>query len=239
MHTEVPMIRNVTTFHSLYVGVQNLINKCEFNGFPFPNIIFYFNGAPITDSTTGVNIVNDTLTIPSPQISHSGIYQCIVSNEFGDDQASWLLEIRQPSEYINAIIVYPQNYYKHIIDIIIALPQVQPYNFSKLNAFDDRDLGALIVRDSGSTVRFIVNVVADPCPTVMWSLNGTILGPSNHAIMFNDPCVGTDARNTNWMFNLTVFLTLTTTGSYTANFTNFVGTTLLPKVYFTVPGMHA
>ena len=91
-----------------YVGENNLIYTCEFVGFPFPSIVFYFNGAPITDSTTGMNIVNDTLTIPSPQISHSGIYQCIVSNEFGDDQASWLLEIRQPSEFCVSIIIAKQ-----------------------------------------------------------------------------------------------------------------------------------
>ena len=51
----------------------------------------------MADGIDGVNIINSTLIIPTPQVSHSGIYQCIVSNEFGDDQAAWLLEIREPS----------------------------------------------------------------------------------------------------------------------------------------------
>ena len=76
---------------------------CEFEGFPLPNITFYLNGWPISPDTS-VSIVDDTLIIPSPQISHSGIYQCIVSNEFGDDQAAWLLEIREPSGLVLATL---------------------------------------------------------------------------------------------------------------------------------------
>ena len=80
---------------------------CNFDGFPLPSIGFYFNGAYITaDVSNGVVIINDTLTIPSPGISHSGIYQCIVSNEFGGDQAAWLLEIREPSEFMLATCMY-------------------------------------------------------------------------------------------------------------------------------------
>ena len=45
---------------------------------------------------------------------------------------------------------------------------MQPYNFTELDAFDDPNLGALIVRDSGSIVSLSVNVVADPCPNVTW-----------------------------------------------------------------------
>ena len=74
-----------------------LIYTCEFEGFPLPNITFYFNGQPISNGTD-ISTGNNTFIIRSPQVSHSGIYQCIVSNEFGDDQRSWLLEIRQPSE---------------------------------------------------------------------------------------------------------------------------------------------
>ena len=73
---------------------------CEFDGFPSPSVTFYFNGQLILSSDTSMIIANNTLIIPSPQVSHSGIYQCIVSNEFGDDQATWLLEIRQPSEFV-------------------------------------------------------------------------------------------------------------------------------------------
>lgn len=83
------------------VGEMNLTYICEFEGYPLPNLAFYFNGARIpTNNTNGIiYIVGNKLIIRSAQVSHSGIYQCIVSNEFGDDQQAWLLEIRQPSKW--------------------------------------------------------------------------------------------------------------------------------------------
>ena len=71
---------------------------CEFEGYPTPRIDWYFNGKPISPDS-GVSISDNTLAIASPQTSNSGIYQCIVSNDVGDDQAAWLLEIRLPSKW--------------------------------------------------------------------------------------------------------------------------------------------
>ena len=104
---EVPRIINrIQDERNLLVGERSLTYTCQFEGAPLPGVMFYFNGAIISPGS-GVTIVGNTLMIPSPQVSHSGVYQCIVSNEFGDDQAAWLLEIRQPSEYI--LVVNPAN----------------------------------------------------------------------------------------------------------------------------------
>ena len=118
---------------------------------------------------------------------------------------------------------------------------MQPLNFTELGAaVDDRDVGALIVKTSGSTVRFSVNVVADPCPTVVWKFNGTALGSSNNTFMYmyNNPCIEADSRSLNHSFTLNVVRTSTTSGSYSANFTNAAGSALLLRAYITVPGMH-
>ena len=69
---------------------------CEFEGSQPSTIEWFFNGQPISPNS-GVSAVGNTLTIASPQVSNSGIYQCIVSSRYGDDQHAWLLEIRQPS----------------------------------------------------------------------------------------------------------------------------------------------
>ena len=118
-----------------------------------------------------------------------------------------------------------------------ALPTVQPLNFTELGALDDRDFGTLIVRSSGSNVMFSVDVVADPCPDVVWIFNSTALGSSNNTFMYNNACRVVDGRNSIWTYTLNVILTSETSGQYLANFTNFVGTALLPRAYFTVPGM--
>ena len=114
---------------------------------------------------------------------------------------------------------------------------MRPLNFTKLGAVDDRDVGALIVRNSGNTVRFSVDVVADPCPDVVWKFYATALGSSNNTFMYNNPCIEADSRSLNHSFILNVVLTDTTSGRYSANFTNVAGSALLPRAYITIPGM--
>ena len=97
-HTELPSItRNPSNDRELVVGMVNLKYTCESEGSPPPRIEWYFNGQPIT-ADSGISINGNNLTIASPQVSNSGIYQCVVINDFGDDQAAWLLEIRPSSK---------------------------------------------------------------------------------------------------------------------------------------------
>ena len=100
MQAEIPRITNTAQNRTHFVGEGSLTYICQYEGAPPPNITFYFNGAVISPGS-GMAIVGNNLTIPFPQVRHSGIYQCIVSNEFGDDQQAWLLEIRKPSEFIH------------------------------------------------------------------------------------------------------------------------------------------
>ena len=113
---------------------------------------------------------------------------------------------------------------------------MQRYNNSEFNIFDDRNVGALIAMNSGSTVSLSVDVLANPCPSVVWSFNGTALGPSNDTITYNNPCMEESMLNI-WTYTLNVVLTPATSGQYLANFTNIAGTTFLPRAYFTIPGM--
>ena len=112
-----------------------------------------------------------------------------------------------------------------------------PYNFTQLEAFNDRDLGALIVQENGTTVNFFVDVMADPCPEITWFFNSTQLGSSNATFIYNNACAVADARSPNWRFELNVLLTEGTSGSYTARLNNIAGTALLPTpAYLTIPG---
>ena len=115
---------------------------------------------------------------------------------------------------------------------------MQRYNYSELNVNFDRNVGTLIVLNSSSTVRLSVDVLADPCPSVVWMLNGTALGPNNSNITFNNPCIEGASTSLNiWTYTLNVVVTSDTSGHYLANFTNIAGTTFLHRTYFTIPGM--
>ena len=122
----------------------------------------------------------------------------------------------------------------HVLKIIISLYfhivpiEVVPYNFMELLAFNDR----------ATTVNFYIDVVADPCPEIIWFFNGTQLGPSNSTFTYSNACAdAVQGSSPNWRFTLDVVLTEDTSGSYTARFTNIAGTTELPiPAYFTIPG---
>ena len=130
--------------------------------------------------------------------------------------------------------------YSHPTDVFspTVIAKVLPYNFTALGALDDRDFGVLIVRDNGSNVTFSIDVVADPCPSITWSFNGTRLGPSNATFSYDDPCTQGGVMSPNWRFMMQVpVLTEYTSGLCSANFTNTAGTTTLPNAYITVPGI--
>ena len=55
-------------------------------------------------------------------------------------------------------------------------PNIVDFNLTELGAEEDRDFGAVLVEPEGtSNVEFFVRVMADPCPTVQWSLNGSAI----------------------------------------------------------------
>ena len=91
------------------------------------------------------------------------------------------------------------------------------------------------MRENGSVANFYVDLVADPCPTVQWSFNGTMLGPTNDTFSYNDPCTEPGATSPNWRFTLDVLLSENTSGPFSAEFTNIAGAVSLPSAYFTIP----
>ncbi len=75
--------------------------RCDASGIPFPTVTWYYNGAVIRPGSGGVVVGGDgALTISAPQVSHSGIYQCVAANRFGDDRRAWVLEVREPGMII-------------------------------------------------------------------------------------------------------------------------------------------
>ena len=70
--------------------------SCDASGSPDPTITWYYNGAVVQSGSGGVDVDDGTLTIPAPQVSHSGIYQCFARNQFGEDSRAWILEVADP-----------------------------------------------------------------------------------------------------------------------------------------------
>ena len=83
------------------VGGGSISYTCVGEGSPdLPLVTWYYNGGTV--SLDGVTVNGNNLAIAAPQVRHSGIYQCFVSNTFNQeayfDQRTWVLEVRQPSK---------------------------------------------------------------------------------------------------------------------------------------------
>ena len=83
------------------MGEGNISYTCVGEGSPnLPSVTWYYDGGTV--SMDGITVNGNNLAIAAPQVSHSGIYQCFVSNTFNQeayfDQRTWVLEVREPSK---------------------------------------------------------------------------------------------------------------------------------------------
>ena len=85
------------------VGEGSETFPCATTGTPTPMLEWFINGQPAA-STPGVTITGETLSIPSPQVSDSGVYQCFASNNVSEARASWAVEVREPGEWVKLLV---------------------------------------------------------------------------------------------------------------------------------------
>ena len=90
------------TDRELLVGGGPVMFQCENQGIPAPMVTWYHNGETIQPDS-GVRVNSNQVVISEPQVSNSGMYQCVVSNTIDgvvrEDRRQWVLEVREPSKY--------------------------------------------------------------------------------------------------------------------------------------------
>lgn len=73
---------------------------CESQGYPLPDLTWYFNG---TQVSSDIISVNNELVISATQAQHSGVYECVATNtikgQLKEERREFLLEVRMPSKY--------------------------------------------------------------------------------------------------------------------------------------------
>ena len=82
---------------------QSVSFTCVVEGIPTPTVTWYYNGGNPHGviSVSGSNLNINTLTISTPIVEDTGMYQCIAENVVGKVQRSWALQVRSPSEDAN------------------------------------------------------------------------------------------------------------------------------------------
>ena len=134
-------------------------------------------------------------------------------------------------EYINYLNVLLSLFHYTVAPIALAFNET-----AIAGAVRDRQVGTLIMGDFGTMVTVPVSVEADPCPSVQWSFkDSNITNGDKYTI--TDPCSDVNVESP-FTFMLTVTnLTIETSGSYSATFTNLAGSGVLPDLYITIPGI--
>ena len=119
----------------------------------------------------------------------------------------------------------------------VGIPVVKSLLRTNPEALDYRIVGTLIVQPE-NTANFVVmvSVTSDPCPSVQWSFNSADI--SNGAVyQVDDPC-SDEAAQSPYTYTLTIAeLVSITSGEYSAVFSHSGGSTTLPRLYVTVPGI--
>ena len=119
-----------------------------------------------------------------------------------------------------------------------AMPVVTASSSDDLTT--DRNIGkpVLVATGSGRSALLFAVVTADPCPSVQWGVNGTNIR-ANDVYQTYDSCPTSPAGSPSYYFSLIITVTTETAGTYSAILTNAAGTTEVPDVFVTPPGMMA
>ena len=116
-------------------------------------------------------------------------------------------------------------------------PTALAFNETEIaEAVRDRQVGTLFVGGFGTMVTVPVSVEADPCPSVQWSFKDSNIANGDQYTITN-PCSDTNAASPFTLMLTVTNLTIETSGNYSATFTNFAGSSILPDLYITIPGI--
>ena len=119
---------------------------------------------------------------------------------------------------------------------------VTPLTVTNDLAQSDELVGTIIIVPDG-TANLVVEarVTAVPCPDVQWSFNGVNISNEDPMYTVRQPCSDSSfssASGSEHLFALTIATVNTfTSGDYSAVFSNFFGSGLLPGLVVTIPGM--
>ena len=77
---------------------EGLYFKIEVNGEPQPTVTWYHDGEPIRENYAREIESDGSLTIPSVELKHSGVYKAVAANEYGSEEREVTLAVRKEEE---------------------------------------------------------------------------------------------------------------------------------------------
>ena len=100
-YTELDIIRGeppkIDTFPSdtTVVEGEGVYFKVKVSGVPQPTVTWYHNGEPVEEDYAREIESDGSLTIPSAELKHSGVYKAVVDNSQGIEERELVLTVKQ------------------------------------------------------------------------------------------------------------------------------------------------
>ena len=77
---------------------EGLYFKIDVSGEPQPSVTWYHDGEPIRADYAREIESDGSLTIPSTELKHSGVYKAVAANKHGSEEREVKLEVRKEGE---------------------------------------------------------------------------------------------------------------------------------------------
>ena len=94
--TSPPESHNVIDDRERIREASIVLYVCKTEGYPLPTVTWYYNGGPVP-SSIGVTVSGNELRISDPQVTHSGVYQCVAKNIHSrgesEETRAWFLQV--------------------------------------------------------------------------------------------------------------------------------------------------
>ena len=82
---------------------EGLYFKIEVSGEPQPTVTWYHDGEPVREDYACEIESDGSLTIPSTELKHSGVYKAVAANEYGFEEREVTLAVRKEEESCNSM----------------------------------------------------------------------------------------------------------------------------------------
>ena len=82
---------------------EGLYFKIEVSGEPQPTVTWYHDGEPVREDYACEIESDGSLTIPSTELKHSGVYKAVAANEYGSEEREVTLAVRKEEESCNSM----------------------------------------------------------------------------------------------------------------------------------------
>ena len=104
IYTEPHITTNIPS-DAIVIEGEGVYFKIKVSGEPQPTVIWYYNGEPVRADYAHEIDSDGSLTIPSTELKHSGVYKAVASNLHGSEEKEIKLIVNEEEGDSTAVVI--------------------------------------------------------------------------------------------------------------------------------------